>query len=300
MTGKLDNGVIETLFKRNGRLNRWRYFKRNFLLSVATFIILMVLGFLNMDKDGNLTRTGDILFNVVLLVTLIPIFCWTVRRLHDIGSYEKLAYIDLALGVVSIFMADNTALATAEPKAVEYVLGFVNSAINIFCFFWPGTRGVNKYGPVPPDSSSTKGDGIAENFFRRDGRLNRWRYFKRLLVITFVMTVIITVNFIMDTNALGQLSHTGDTIFKVVSLASLIPIFCLTVRRLHDIGHDEKIAYIFVALSAVSILLTDSTTLAKPTIFQYVLGFATSVINLYCLFRPGTRGANKYGADPLA
>ena len=143
-------------------------------------------------------------------------------------------------------------------------------------------------------------NGIVENFFRRDGRLNRWRYFKRITVVALVMSVIITANFLTDMNALGLLSPTGDIIFKGVSLAALIPIFCLMVRRLHDIGRDEKLAYIAVAINVVSILSMDHTTIAEPTIFQYILGIIVSAINLYCLFCPGTRGYNKYGADPLA
>ena len=142
--------------------------------------------------------------------------------------------------------------------------------------------------------------GIVENFFRRDGRLNRWRYFKRVMVIGVVMMIITMVIFLKDMNALGLLSPTGDIVFKAVTLAMIVPIFCLMVRRLHDIGHDEKLAYLYVAISVSSAILIDNTTPTGLLIPQLALGLAGSVISLYCLFRPGTRGYNKYGADPLA
>ena len=141
--------------------------------------------------------------------------------------------------------------------------------------------------------------GIYENFFRRDGRLNRWRYFKRLTVIAVVEMLIAIAIFIMNMNALGQLSSSGEMVFKLLLAAGQMPFFCLMVRRLHDCDKDEKLAYASLVLNALAIIVTDYKTLAEPTLFDNVVAALAGVIGLYALLCPGTKGDNQYGADPL-
>lgn len=142
--------------------------------------------------------------------------------------------------------------------------------------------------------------GFAENFLRRDGRLNRLRYFKRILLLSLVEIVIFIAIFIMNMNALGQLSSMGNITLKFFMAAALIPFFCLMVRRLHDCNRDEKLAYASLALNVLVIITTNYSVLEEPTLFERVITALSAVIGIYALFCPGTKGDNQYGEDPLA
>ncbi|MBR1646348.1 MAG: DUF805 domain-containing protein [Selenomonadaceae bacterium] len=141
--------------------------------------------------------------------------------------------------------------------------------------------------------------GIYENFFRRDGRLNRLRYFKRCILLCLVEFLIAAVIFVMDMNALGQLSSTGNLAFKFLLAVGQIPFFCLMVRRLHDCDKDEKLAYASLVLNALTIIVTDYSAFAEPSLFDNVVAALAGVIGLYALLCPGTKGDNQYGEDPL-
>ena len=157
-----------------------------------------------------------------------------------------------------------------------------------------GNNSVNGGGRVPDK-------GFYENFLRRDGRLNRWRYFKRTIVIGLIEFLIILVIFAMTTNALGQMSSAGIIAFKFLLAVGQIPLFCLMVRRLHDCGRDEKLAYASLALNAFTIIVSDyNGALAEPSLFENIIATLSGIIGLYAMFCPGTKGYNQYGEDPLA
>ena len=145
-----------------------------------------------------------------------------------------------------------------------------------------------------------KDEGIFENFFRRDGRLNRWRYFKRNLVIFFVAMIILLGIIIVDVNALGHLSSFGNNAVKFFSAAVQVPIFCLMVRRLHDMNKNETLAYVAIGLSLAGTLFQGNDFLVtEPSTLENLLNVVSGFINLYILLCPGTHGVNQYGADPL-
>lgn len=142
--------------------------------------------------------------------------------------------------------------------------------------------------------------GIVENFFRRDGRLNRMRYFKRNVVLFVVELIILTVITTLGTNDLDEFSQGSLILFKVVSIAVMIPFCCLMIRRLHDLNMNETLAYVFFALIVVSILMDGKDMLkTEPTLLEDALNTVNFIISLYVLFWPGTNGDNRYGSDPL-
>ena len=145
-----------------------------------------------------------------------------------------------------------------------------------------------------------KDEGIFENFFRRDGRLNRWRYFKRNLVIFFVAMIILLGIIIVDVNALGHLSSFGNNAVKFFSAAVQVPLFCLMVRRLHDMNKNETLAYVAIGLSLAGTLFQGNDFLVtEPSTLEQLLNVVSGFISLYILLCPGTHGVNQYGADPL-
>ena len=150
------------------------------------------------------------------------------------------------------------------------------------------------------DIRQAKDSGIIENFFKRDGRLNRWRYFKRLFLLNFVAFFILIVGSIFLGNPGSDNISTTESIWlKVVVLFELVPQFCIMTRRLHDMDNDETLAYVIVALNVLNIVLFDYFSSGSPSTFETLLGAIQLLIGLYIMFGHGTKGLNKYGEDPL-
>ena len=118
--------------------------------------------------------------------------------------------------------------------------------------------------------------GIAEMFFTTKGRLNRLRYFKRALVLGVVATVLAFVIVAATMTPSGDdISTAGYVLFALMCLVFAAPHFMLMIRRLHDLDKDG----LFVLLALI------------PAV--------NSIFALYLLFAPGTKGANRYGTDPI-
>ena len=73
---------------------------------------------------------------------------------------------------------------------------------------------------------------FADMFFKKDGRLNRWRYFKRMLLVSIIRFIIIIGLVIIMADDFGNTSTGEDVFITIVSLCFLIPEYILTVRRL--------------------------------------------------------------------
>ena len=149
--------------------------------------------------------------------------------------------------------------------------------------------------------------GIYENFLRRDGRLNRLRYFKRIVLIGIIDAIIGAVIGAVASDDFGQLSTMGDILDKIFAILFLIPQFCLMIRRLHDMNKGNTLAYVNVILGVVSLFLVEhmvaSISSGEPLMVESTIAgvflIAQVVISLYILFCPGTKGDNNYGSDPL-
>ncbi|MBR5913216.1 MAG: DUF805 domain-containing protein [Selenomonadaceae bacterium] len=135
---------------------------------------------------------------------------------------------------------------------------------------------------------------IPEIFFKREGRLNRWRYFKRNVVLGIISSFIMVVIELFFGNINENISTTGNVLLFVAMMLILVPSYCLVVRRLHDMDRDELLAKVYIAGCAASYFLS--------FVLKYdfmPLSVVMVIVALYILFVPGTYGTNKYGADPL-
>ena len=135
-----------------------------------------------------------------------------------------------------------------------------------------------------------------EMFLLTTGRLKRLRYFKRLLVIGFIHVILIATIFAAYADSLGNLNSTGDVLSILLGIILLVPRYCLDVRRLHDMGKDETLAYFFATADLVSYLSNSFNSENIPLILGGIVFLA---VWLYVLFTPGNIGRNKYGEDPL-
>lgn len=140
---------------------------------------------------------------------------------------------------------------------------------------------------------------IFEQFLNQEGRLNRWRYFKRIFVLGLVEVVINAVMGIFLMNE-GKVPTTPSHFaYIVVGLIFLYPQFCLVLRRVKDMDKPLWLAKLSVVFSGVCIVCFNyDVTLAASPLGQG-LAIASGVLGLYILFAKGTKGDNQYGPDPL-
>ena len=127
-------------------------------------------------------------------------------------------------------------------------------------------------------------DNLQRMFLSREGRLNRKPYFWCIFVLGCIEVVV------------GMIA--GQNVQTLLGLVFIYPEYCLYIRRLHDIGSDERLAILAAAGSAIVLLGRDTLPDNSPE-FALMIIVAYFSILLYMLFKEGTRGPNQYGADPL-
>lgn len=140
-----DREIIDILLKTTGRLNRLRYLKRISAVVFIEMIILCLAFMLFATPWGELTALGNVVATVILIGGQVIYYCLSVRRLHDLDNNETLAYILLALGVISV-------LSNSDPfdmSGFEILACCVEVLGSLYLLFAPGTHGDNKYGPDP-------------------------------------------------------------------------------------------------------------------------------------------------------
>lgn len=140
-----DSGIAEILLKRTGRLNRLRYFKRTFSVNFIGTILVALLLALFTTSSGALTGFGRVVVTALLIVGELICYCLNVRRLHDLNHGETLAYVVLAIGIVSDLMSPNIFVEST----FNMLETFVDVSIGLYMLFCPGTHGENKYGADP-------------------------------------------------------------------------------------------------------------------------------------------------------
>lgn len=139
---------------------------------------------------------------------------------------------------------------------------------------------------------------MQEMFLKTSGRLNRMRYFKRMLVVSLLTVPIYLIISAMAIGIYGYVPKSLNILVGVVVILSMIPSYCLATRRLHDLDKDNKIA---IAIAILQLLYGGLTDPANPgnAISVVIIGLALLVLGAYLLFADGTHGENNYGADPL-
>ena len=138
-----------------------------------------------------------------------------------------------------------------------------------------------------------------KNFLTAEGRLNRWKYFKLLLILSLIELVAVVILFMIFSDEFWNLTSVGETLTNIIAVAALLPTYFLDVRRLHDFNQDDTLAKISAALTFYTTIFIDFENLIFMSALDRVVGVATFVLAMYILFKPGTRGENQYGADPL-
>lgn len=151
--------------------------------------------------------------------------------------------------------------------------------------------------------------GWKENFFNPNGkRLNRLRYFKRVVLTQLILGGLGNVGYalIISGNNLGYVMYLSCSILQISIL------YCLSVRRLHDLDKAELLAQINAGISIVSVIvslfypinnlvekMSYGITSSPVGIMSCLLILYVFLFSAYLIFVKGTVGENRYGSDPL-
>lgn len=119
-----DSTFLEMFLSINGRLNRFRYFKRSFLLLIIETILAFAIVAAFMEPSGqNISTAGYIAFILMIIVFVPPHYMLMIRRLHDLNKTGWMCLIML--------------------------IPLVNTIFSFYVLFAPGTVGYNQYGADP-------------------------------------------------------------------------------------------------------------------------------------------------------
>ena len=105
---------------------------------------------------------------------------------------------------------------------------------------------------------------MIQKYFSYTGRLNRLRYFLRILVVMILASILGTL-----------LVQVSEYLAYIVSFIASISAIMLGIRRCHDL---DRSGWFYLLM------------------FIPIIDF---FVALYLLFAAGTPGPNQYGADPL-
>ena len=158
-----DEGFVEHFLNgQNGsRLNRWRYFKRDFCVLFVSGLINMLIFDMFSDALGNLTTIGNGVFFVITCIVLIFEYNLDIRRLKDLGRGPLLAKINFFIGFAQaqLQVRHNMDFFDLMGRAtygnhdvlllVFIAILLVWTGIILYLMFAPGDRGPNQYGPDP-------------------------------------------------------------------------------------------------------------------------------------------------------
>jgi uncharacterized membrane protein YhaH (DUF805 family) len=132
--------IIERYLSFDGRLARLPYFARNVSLGVAA----VALGMTSIPlfvQGGPWWWIGIVVLVAVLALIVVGGVSLTVRRLHDLGLS---GYHAIWVGAAGVGWE---VLSHGPPKTV--LAGLPLAAVSAWLTFWPGNRGVNRFGERP-------------------------------------------------------------------------------------------------------------------------------------------------------
>jgi len=148
--------LFKFYFSFKGRVNR-----NDFNMSYMLPVFLLMIGMLALDylREGDRIFTmhaGLLYTNLFSLITLVPCFALTCRRLHDLnysGWWQALIYFVLIFACLTLGIA--FAMAEHAQLNVGFLFFAVTGVVSLIVVCIPlialcakrGTIGPNKYGP---------------------------------------------------------------------------------------------------------------------------------------------------------
>jgi uncharacterized membrane protein YhaH (DUF805 family) len=142
---------------------------------------------------------------------------------------------------------------------------------------------------------------LTEHYFDLKGRVGQREFWYFVLASFVVYVVAAIVDAVIRTGLLVPLA----------SLALLLPMTGLAMRRLQDVGRDGSLVWVWTISVAAMQLIGLLTVLSGPMGFLYfffavgwlitligLVSLVASIALIYFCIQPGTAGANQFGPDP--
>ena len=147
---------------------------------------------------------------------------------------------------------------------------------------------------------------ILKKIFTTKGRLNRLRYFKyhfSLFLILAILEFVIffTFGFFNSVNKILTIILLLIAVFTCIFI--LVAQIMLAIRRLHDLNYSGwyyLLWLIFIMIASTTYKVADKTDNIYFLICSLIFDLLCLAFSLCMLFKKGTVGTNKYGADPLS
>ncbi|MBR2215538.1 MAG: DUF805 domain-containing protein [Selenomonadaceae bacterium] len=145
------NTFRELLMKREGRINRLRYFKRNLLVLLIVFVEFLLAAIAFSEENGGTARQMDIAYIIILIFGNYLMYCLDLRRMYDLGL-ARAKELALGLFVLSVIHVGINFSPLAE-NPLATALSVVSSAACLYLLFAKGETGANQYGPDPLETA---------------------------------------------------------------------------------------------------------------------------------------------------
>ncbi len=156
--------------------------------------------------------------------------------------------------------------------------------------------------------NQTYGGWWYETFLRKDGRLNRLRFFKRTILSSCIGLVPYIIIFIVLNLNPENINHTAMLGILYTAFVAYLD-YGLIVRRSHDLSRDvywykyikddeEFLAKVNTGMQALRILAL-FYEMATYTNLPYQIYFICDIVVYGLWFAKGEVGTNEFGTDPL-
>ncbi len=138
------------------------------------------------------------------------------------------------------------------------------------------------------------------DFSGRAPRAEYWWYSLAMVVAAVIISIIESIL------GLDQMFAGYGPVSLLFLLALIVPGLAVTVRRLHDTNRSgwwvllPIVPYVLVAVVAGGAIASGSTAGLGAAGLLGLVALVCAIVLLVFMVLPGTRGDNRYGADPYA
>jgi uncharacterized membrane protein YhaH (DUF805 family) len=143
------------------------------------------------------------------------------------------------------------------------------------------------------------------------GRISRLQYFVYGLIMAatfFAFALVLALNGFMNMDEDGHITSLNDFwTYGLLQFCLFYILFCLASKRLHDLNWPAWLAVLLIFDIPVDLAADLARMyLTLPEMFETIVKgvdllakLATLGLGISLTFRPGDKGQNKYGPDPL-
>lgn len=144
--------------------------------------------------------------------------------------------------------------------------------------------------------------GLREDFFSCQGRLNRKPFIMRLFAVIIVSTIVAMLLYTLFYSGFGS-KAVADGAAIVISIVEVVSIYTLVVRRLHDLGMGQPLAILYLVIAILQPfffrLIAELPEDGIEAQIVQALNLFTMLLIVCLMLIRGKHGANQYGEDPL-